>query len=41
MLEMQETLDRIARDDLRDEVAQEFPQHWRGASIYVDLAPEA
>jgi molybdopterin/thiamine biosynthesis adenylyltransferase len=41
MLKMQETLDRIARDDLRDEVAQEFPQHWRGASIYVDLAPEA
>jgi hypothetical protein len=41
MRKMQEALERIAGSDLQDEVAQEFPQHWQGASIYIDLPPEA
>ncbi len=41
MLKMQEALERIAKGELQDEVAQEFPQHWQGTSVYVDLPPGA
>lgn len=37
MLKMQETLDRIATGELQDELAEEFPQHWQGTSVYIDL----
>lgn len=39
MHKIQEALDRIAGGELQDEVAQEFPQHWQGTSVYIDLPP--
>lgn len=41
MLKMHEALERISKHELQDEIAQEFPQHWRGTAIYVDLPVEA
>lgn len=37
MLKMQEALDRVAKHELQDEIAAEFPQHWQGAVVYFDL----
>ena len=33
-------LDRIIANDLSDEIAQEFPQHWLGKGVYIDLPAE-
>lgn len=41
MIKMNEALDRIANGELQDEIAQEFPQHWQGEAVYVDLPSSA
>lgn len=37
MVKMAEALDRIDHLDLSNEVANEFPQHWLGSRVYVDI----
>jgi molybdopterin/thiamine biosynthesis adenylyltransferase len=41
VLKMKNALERIALDDLPDEVSREFPQHWQGSRVYVDLPANA
>jgi hypothetical protein len=37
-IKMAEALDRIDRRDLSNEIAAEFPQHWLGSKVYVDIS---
>jgi len=37
LIKMSEALDRLAHLDLTAEISKEFPQHWLGGKIYVDL----
>jgi molybdopterin/thiamine biosynthesis adenylyltransferase len=38
MAKMVEALDRIDRYDLSNEIESEFPQHWLGSRVYVDIS---